>query len=230
MIKPIRIPSLPFASSIAGGEQHAGVRTTNDVLFDIKYLAKLYKIHQNDIPQLLSSKLSEELDSYAKTMNQDLVMVMFDRLLTLEAKGIISVSVSKENRLFTIAYHFNVMTDTMDVVMSIADFNNKEPFDVVLFAFTAEIIDETNTLDIDIPADVSIPIMFKEGHSLADLSNNAWHLIKLICAFEAMFAYHCIKFKNFMYDAMLEKDGVMLNPNFVQVSLLTLEDEEKPSI
>ena len=81
MIKPIKIPSLPFASSIVGGEQHAGVRPANHTVFNLKYFAGLYKIHQNDIPQLLSDKLSMELYAYVEIIHNDLATVMFERLM-----------------------------------------------------------------------------------------------------------------------------------------------------
>lgn len=230
MINTIKIPLLPFASSIAGGEQHIGVRTTNDNLFNVNYIARLYNIHQDDIPQLITDRLSEKLDSFAKNMNKDLAMVMFDRLLTLGAKGILCTPTTKGNRIVTIVYHFNSQSDTLEVVVSIADYNVKEPFDMVYFAFSAEMLEEVNNIDINISTDVSVPLMLQGGYSLNELNDNARLVVKLICAFEANFAYHCIKFKNFMYDAMLKKDGIMLNPNPVQVNLLISEDEEKASI
>ena len=230
MNKPIKIPSLPFASSIVGGEQHAGVRPANHTVFNLKYFAGLYKIHQNDIPQLLSDKLSMELYAYVEIIHNDLATVMFERLISLETNGVLCAPVKEEKRILTMAYHFSSSSDTMDVVVSVADYSKGEAVDEPVLAFTAEIIDGTNDIGISMPSDVSVPLMFWDGHSLEDLNDRAWYVVKLICAFEAMFAYHCIKFKNLMYDAMLEKDGVRLNPNFVQVNLLTLNDEEKPSI
>jgi hypothetical protein len=51
----IKIPSLPFASSIVGGEHHAGVQPENEEVFDLYYMARLYKVHHDEIPQLLST-------------------------------------------------------------------------------------------------------------------------------------------------------------------------------
>lgn len=42
-----------------------------------------------------------------------------------------------------------------------------------------------------------------------------------------MLAYQYVMYKSYLYDAMLKKNGVRLNPNYVQVSLLALEGEEK---
>jgi len=52
----------------------------------------------------------------------------------------------------------------------------------------------------------------------------------IICILEAMFAYQCVRYKSITYSAMLEVDGISLNPNFVQVNILTLESEESPSV
>lgn len=64
-------PSLPFACSIAGGEQHAGVKPVNEVVFNLKYFAKLYKVHsrryssnairQSNLPPRLSLFLHHQL-------------------------------------------------------------------------------------------------------------------------------------------------------------------------
>ena len=39
--KMIRLPSLPFASSIAAGEHHAGLTSDNDAIFNLEYFVCL---------------------------------------------------------------------------------------------------------------------------------------------------------------------------------------------
>jgi len=231
----IKIPSLPFASSIAGGEQHAGVKPTNEAVFNMKYLAQLYKIHQDDIPQLLSDELAGELAHYAEGAHKDLAVVMFERLMALESKGIVSTPVmlriKKEIKTYaTLVYHFSQSDETLSAVISLVNNSGNENIDCPFLAFTAERIPDSVELSIVIEAEVEVPIMLKHGKSLAQLHDLAWHWIKFICAFEAMFAYECIKFKSFHFDAMFEKKGVRLNPNFVPISLLAFESEEKDII
>lgn len=231
----IKIPSLPFASSIAGGEQHAGVKPSNEAVFNLKYLAGLYKIHQDDIPQLLSDKLAGELAHYVEGAHSDLAVVMFERLVATESKGIISTPVmlhiKKEVKTYTtVAYHFSQTDETLTAVICLMNNSGKENIDCPFLAFTAERIPDSIELNIVIDAEVEVPLMLRYGKSLAQIHDIALHWIKFICAFEAMFAYECIKFKSFHFDAMLEKKGVRLNPNFVQISLLALKSEEKDII
>lgn len=231
MIKPIKIPSLPFASSIAGGEQHVGVQPFNKAYFDLKYLAHLYKIHESDIPQLLTKGLAKAFYGYVNMLNKDLSLIMFERLVALEAKGIICTPSEHDDKsIITIAYHFNASADTLYVTVSIMNIKENVSEDCPYIAFTAEVIEEENIIGISIPVEVSVPHIFRHSSRLDDLLERACYWVNYICAFEAMFAYHCLRFKGFSYDAILEKDGVYLNPNFVQVNLLTFEDEEKPSI
>lgn len=231
MIKPIKIPSLPFASSIAGGEQHVGVQPFNKAYFDLKYLARLYKIHESDIPQLLTKGLAKAFYGYVNMLNKDLSLIMFERLVALEAKGIICTPSEHDDKsIITIAYHFNASADTLYVTVSIMNIKENVSEDCPYIAFTAEVIEEENIIGISIPVEVSVPHIFRHSSRLDDLLERACYWVNYICAFEAMFAYHCLRFKGFSYDAILEKDGVYLNPNFVQVNLLTFEDEEKPSI
>lgn len=231
MIKPIKIPSLPFASSIAGGEQHVGVQPFIKAYFDLKYLARLYKIHESDIPQLLTKGLAKAFYGYVNMLNKDLSLIMFERLVALEAKGIICTPSEHDDKsIITIAYHFNASADTLYVTVSIMNIKENVSEDCPYIAFTAEVIEEENIIGISIPVEVSVPHIFRHSSRLDDLLERACYWVNYICAFEAMFAYHCLRFKGFSYDAILEKDGVYLNPNFVQVNLLTFEDEEKPSI
>ena len=41
-----------------------------------------------------------------------------------------------------------------------------------------------------------------------------------------MFDYNIIRFQGYIYDAMLQKNGTYLNPNFIQMNLLALKDEK----
>lgn len=229
-----KIPSLPFACSIAGGEQHAGVKPVNEAVFNLKYFAKLYKIHQDDIPQMLSEKLAEELSYYASGAHKDLALVMFERLITLESKGIVCIPVPEHQKkglaYATIAYHFSQSDETLTAVFSLMSSSGKEHTDCPFLSFTAERTPDTVELSIAIATEIEVPIMLKHGKSLVQLHDLALYWTKFICAFEAMLTYQCIMYKSFLYDAMLEKNGVRLNPNYVQVSLLTLENEEKNTI
>ena len=74
-----RLPLLPFACSIAGGEQHAGLLSKNETVFNKEYFAKLYKMHKDDIPQVLTEKLTRELKYYMCEDNKDLIGIMFGR-------------------------------------------------------------------------------------------------------------------------------------------------------
>ena len=231
MNKPIKIPSLPFASSISGGEQHIGVQPVNKAYFDLKYLAGLYQIHESDIPQLLTRELAKAFYGYVNMLNKDLSLIMFERLVTLEAKGIICTPSEHDGKsIITLAYHFNASADTLHVTVSLMNIKGNASEDCPYLAFTAEVIEEENIIGFSIPIEVSVPHIFRHDTRLDDLLERACYWVNYICAFEAMFAYHCLRFKSFSYDAMLEKDGVYLKPNFVQVNLLTFEDEEKPSI
>jgi len=230
-----KIPSLPFASSIAGGEQHAGVKPSNDTVFNLHYYADLYKVHENDIPQLLSEKLARELSYYASEAHNDLAVILFERLISLDTQGIVCTPVITDKQkkpvvLATLAYHFCLSEETLDVAMSIMNIEKEDYEDCPFFAFTAEKIPGNYDLGIAISTDVKVPIMLMQSQSEHDLVKTAWHWVKFICAFEAMFAYRCIKYHSFAYDAMLQKNGEYLNPNFVKVNLLTLEGEGKDNI
>ena len=225
----IKIPILPFACSIAGGEHHARLKPANETVFNVKYFADLYKIHQNDIPQLLSDKLATELSYYVNGVHDDLAVIMFDRLVSLDAQGIVCTPAisKKDNKAVsfgTIAYRFSQSEETLEVTISVMDKENRN-VDCPFLAFTAEKF--AGGIGIDIPTDVKAPIMLMHGKSEQDMEKTAWYWVKFICAFETVFTYQCIRFKAFSYDAMLEKNDIQLNPNFIKVNRLTLEGENE---
>ena len=76
----IRLPSLPFASSIAAGEHHAGLTSDNDAIFNLEYFVGLHKIHHDDIPQVLTEKLAQELRECAHNMHKDLTSVLLEHM------------------------------------------------------------------------------------------------------------------------------------------------------
>lgn len=76
----IRLPSLPFASSIAAGEHHAGLTSDNDAIFNLEYFVGLHKIHHDDIPQVLTEKLAQELMECAHNMHKDLTSVLLEHM------------------------------------------------------------------------------------------------------------------------------------------------------
>lgn len=234
MIKPIQIPSLPFASSILGGEQHAGIRPVNDLVFNTKYFASLYEIHKNDTPLLLSQGLAKELIHYSDAAHKDLALIMFERMRTLEVQGTVIVPMSdfiEKDMYVTLVYDFNKVRDSFRVVISIMERKkNEEAVDCPFFAFYADATPEKHGIEITSEVDIEVPIMFLHGKSISDLEAVAMRWTMIICILEAMFAYQCVRYKSITYSAMLEVDGVSLNPNFVQVNILTLESEESPSV
>lgn len=233
MNKPIQIPSLPFASSVVGGEQHAGIKPVNDMVFNVKYYANLYQTHQNDIPQLLSQGLAKELIHYSDAAHKDLALVMFERMRTLEVQGTVIVPMTdfvQKDTYATLVYDFDKTRGSFRVVISVMEKKSEEAVDCPFFAFFADATPDKHGIEITSEVDIEVPIMFLHGKSISDLEAVAMRWAMFICIFEAMFAYQCVKYKSFMYSAMLEMDGVRLNPNFVQVNLLTLESEENPSV
>lgn len=226
----IKIPSLPFASSIVGGEHHADIKPENETVFNIGYFARLYKIHKTDVPQLLSEKLTNELTDYANKSHKNLVALMFDRQLQAESQGVICMPIlhhlKQRNLHTTIVYRFVPSEEILDVAISVCNSNSKETIDCPFFAFKAEKLSNSLEIGIHIPAYVLTQLMLKHGKTESELTVLAWYWIKFISAFEAMLIYKCIKFNSLLYDAMLKKDNIYLNPNFVDVALLTLEREK----
>ena len=226
----IKIPSLPFASSIVGGEHHADIKPENETVFNIGYFAKLYMIHKTDIPQLLSEKMTNELTDYANRSPKNLVALIFDRQLQAESQGVICTPLQchlkDRNAYATLAYQFVPAMEMLAVTVSILADNSKETIDCPFFAFTAERLPDSMDIGIRIPMEVATPLMSKQGRTETELSVLAWSWVKLIYAYEAMNTYKCIRFNSFHYDAMLKKNDVYLNPNFVSVDLLMLEGEK----
>ena len=118
----IRLPSLPFASSIAAGEHHAGLTSDNDAIFNLEYFVGLHKIHHDDIPQVLTEKLAQELMECAHNMHKDLTTVLLEHMQNMEAKGIVCMPAIPRNKkgtsYITAAYHYNEDVDGVDVVVS----------------------------------------------------------------------------------------------------------------
>lgn len=156
---------------------------------------------------------------------------MFEHLMTSESKGIVCTPILQHQKMeftyATIVYHISQSDETLTAVISLMDNSGKECIDCPFLSFTAERIPDTVELSIEIATEVEIPIMLMHGKSLVQLHDLALYWTKFICVFEAMLAYQCIMYTSYLYDAMLKKNGVRLNPNYVQVSLLTLESEEK---
>ncbi len=222
----IKIPSLPFACSIAGGEHHAGLRLVNDAVFNLYYLAKLHKKHKQDVPYLITDNLSKELSCYVDGAHRDLAVVMFHRLLESNEHGIISTPITdkdKKRSMATVAYHFDGEEGLMSITVS---FMNASA-DCPTLAFNVQLIPGQCSLMIDFSADMSIPVMFKDGSSLKQMEDKAWHWVKYICAFNAMLIYKCIGYRLFLYDAMLKKKDVCFNPNYVRICLVSLDGDDK---
>ena len=226
-----RLPILPFASTIASGERHAEVNPVNKEVFDEEYFERQHKIHQDDIPQLLTRNLEEELSGYVNDSHKDLAYVMFGRLFVDDAQGILCVPYRMEDRktlsYLTIAYQFCEDDGTMVTTISIRCNNFKDKSDRPLLAFTAERIPDTFDIGIEISADLAVPLLFKGRHSLHMMENAALFWVKYVCIFESLFIYKSIPFKGYLYDAMLTKKGVCINPNPVCVNLLAVDGEEK---
>ena len=126
----IRLPSLPFASSIAAGEHHAGLTSDNDAIFNLEYFVGLHKIHHDDIPQVLTEKLAQELMECAHNMHKDLTTVLLEHMQNMEAKGIVCMPAIPRNKkgtsYITAAYHYNEDVDGVDVVVSFMNGKSKE--------------------------------------------------------------------------------------------------------
>ena len=227
-----RLPLLPFACSIAGGEQHAGLLSKNETVFNKEYFAKLYKMHKDDIPQVLTEKLTRELKYYMCEDNKDLIGIMFGRLLEDDAHGIVCVPVGQKDKktltYVTIVYRFCHDENTLEMDISLMGCEaDKEDSDVPFIKFTAERIPNSFDIGIDIPADVTIPVMLRCGYSYEQLVEVALRWVRFVCAFEMMFIYKCVPFTSYWYNAMLTKKGTFINPNYVSVNLLACEGEEK---
>ena len=78
----------------------------------------------------------------------------------------------------------------------------------------------------DIPNEIAIPLMLKLGWTRDKLHEKAKRYLNIVCLFEAMFDYNIIRFQGYIYDAMLQKNGTYLNPNFIQMNLVALKDEK----
>lgn len=226
----IKIPFLPFASSIVGGEHHAKIQPENEKVFSLYYMARLYKVHHNDIPQLLSDKLTDKLIEYVRISHKDLATVMFERQLQWESHGVFCIPMfgQPENRksYLSIAYQFIQDEELLNVAVSVVRCKGQEAIDCPFFAFTAEIINSKMDMGIRIPADVMASLVLNQRWKVSEWYDMAWYLTRLISAYEAMMVYQCIKFKSFRYEAMLMKNGVCFNPNFVDVNMLTFEREK----
>lgn len=226
----IKLPSLPLASSIVGGEQHAELVFDNDTMFSLKYYANLYNAHKYDIPRVLTKKLTKELNSFVKNAQNDLADAMFERLIGLGESGIICKPIlyldDEVTHYETIAYHCNEESDTLDVVSSFRVVNGADSIDKPFLAFSVERAERSDGLGFSFSDEVGIPIMVKYGWSRENFNRSAWHRLKYISVVEAIFAYKIIAFKEYSYDAMLQKNGECLNPNFVKMYLLALEDEK----
>lgn len=170
-------PSLPFACSIAGGEQHAGVKPVNEVVFNLKYFAKLYKVHSRRYSSNAAGKMGEGILYYMSGAYKDLTLAMFERLVTLESKGIVCIPVLEHQKkgfaYATIAYHFNQSDETLTAVISLMSSSGKEHIDCPFLSFTAARIPDTVELCIAVATEIKVPIMLKHGKSLVQLHDLA---------------------------------------------------------
>jgi hypothetical protein len=227
----IKIPTLPFACSIVGGGLHAGVHVDNDAVFNGEYFAGLHEVHGKDIPHLLTEKLADELLHYVSRAHKDLVCVMFGRLLKDDVQGVVCVPVRQKDKkrlvYVTVAYRFCQDEDALEMTISVMGNNGKGYRDFPTLAFKAERMGDGFELGIDIPEDVTIPMMFRRGDSLGQLESAALYWVKFVCVFESMFLYKIVSFNGYFYDAMLSKKGACVNPNGVCVNLLTAYGEQK---
>lgn len=225
-----RLPLLPFACSIVSGKLHTEVQPIDDVTFNGDYYERLHETHQNDIPQLLTEKLAKELFGFVDNVNKNLTGVMFGRMLVDEAQGVVCVPTWLNDNTFlvytNIAYKFIQDEGILEITISVTDCSDMEHTDIPFLTYTAERLPDSLEIGINLPADVSIPIMAM-GNSLDRLDYVALYWVKFICAFESMFIYRCIDFKGFLYDAMLTNKGVCINPNVVSVNLVALDGEKK---
>ena len=226
----IKIPSLPFASSIVGGEHHAGVQPENEEVFSLYYMARLYKVHHDETPQLLSDKLTKNLIEYVRISHKDLATVMFERQLQWETHGVFVIPIplqpSGRKLYLSVAYQFVQDEEGLEVTISVMGYNSQEVMDCPFFAFTAKIINDEMGIGIQIPAEVLTPLIANQRRNVSELNDMAWYLVRLISAYEAMLAYQCVPYKSYRYEPMLVKDGMQLNPNFVTVQLLMSDDEK----
>lgn len=224
----IKLPPFPFASSIVGGEQHSRLVYDNDSMFNLKYFAKLYMIHKEDIPLVLTRKLTLELVYYTEMTHKDLVPAMFDRLVNLDTHNIVCLPLPLGNNkkicYETLAYHCNKEADSLEVVFSFMVLKDEKATEKTFIAFSA--VRGSKLIGITIHDDAEIPIMIKLGWSKKDILDKAWHCLKFISTFEAILAYKIIGFQELLYDAMLQKKGVCLNPNYVRMNLLALDSEK----
>lgn len=227
----IKIPYLPFASSITGGEHHACIKPMNEVVFNVHYYAKLYEHHNAVIVQFFTERFAKELLFYADAANQDLVKVMFDILMQQAKQGVLSFPTTTEGKsvVVTLAYVFDLSAESLDVVVSFIANSEGENIDRPTIAFSVEYIPNKSEWDdygIAFTPDVLAPYLLMTGKSIEQCTQMAFEWVKLICAYEIVMAYHCIPFKAWYYKAMSTKNGIELNPNFVDVNCIALADEK----
>ena len=103
---------------------------------------------------------------------------------------------------------------------------SKEAVETPFLTFTAERLPDGSEFYLDIPNEIAIPLMLKLGWTRDKLHEKAKRYLNIVCLFEAMFDYNIIRFQGYIYDAMLQKNGTYLNPNFIQMNLVALKDEK----
>ena len=112
---------------------------TNQAGFSI---VGLHKIHHDDIPQVLTEKLAQELRECVHNMHKDLTTVLLEHMQNMEAKGIVCMPAIPRNKkgtsYITAAYHYNEDVDGVDVVVSFMNGKGKEAVETPFLTFTAE--------------------------------------------------------------------------------------------
>ena len=223
-----KIPSLPFASSITGGEPHAAVISRNKAVFNTYYYSGLYRVHRDDTVQYLTNSITCELMQYAQTAHSDMVDVLFDKLISESAQGVICHPVpnlTHLNAICTMAYLFDPSREDLSVVISISSSNDRE-IDIPFIAFTAERIPSTKKVWVSFKPDIIAPILMMHRKSIEEMSRTAYGWVKMICAYEAMRAYRCLDYSTCRCEAMKEV-GDIINPNFVPVNVISQKKESK---
>ena len=218
----IQIPNLPFASSITGGEAHAAVVSRNKSVFNTYYYSGLYRLHRDDIVQYITNPITCELLQYARTAHSDMVDVLFDKLISEAAQGVICHPVpnlSHLNAICTMAYFFDPSSEELSVVVSLYSSTDDSEIDIPFIAFTAERIPNTKQVGISFKPDIIAPILMTHRKSVEEMSRTAFGWVKMICAYEAMRAYGNVEYSTCLCDAMKEM-GNVINPNFVKVNVI----------
>lgn len=226
----IKIPTLPFASSLVSGEYHEGLGTINDVVFNREWMERMHEAYRGITPTLLSEKLAIELLFYVGEASKELSALMFERLIEMEPKGVVTCPALGYSRksagLVTVAYRFNKEKDALEMTLCLKKGNDRRTQDAPFLEFTAERIPDSFELGLDISDDVKVPVMMVMGWPIEQIVYTAWKWVKFVCIYETMYIYNCIKFRSFLYEPLIKKIGVRLNQNDVAVSYVALACED----